>query len=134
MSDANVAVVRRGYEALAGGDVDGFLALLDAGVEWTHPDELPYGGTHRGLPGMQEVLRLWGETYEEMQVIPEEFLDAGDDVVVIGRYVVRPRGGESLTTWFVNVFELRDGRVARFRDFSDKAVRLALASGEAARA
>jgi ketosteroid isomerase-like protein len=82
---------------------------------------------------MQEVLRLWGETFEEMQVIPEEFLDAGD-VVVIGRYVVRPRGGESLTTWFVNVLELRDGRIARFRDFSDKAVRLARASGEAARA
>ena len=74
---------------------------------------------------MQEVLGLWGDTYEEMQVIPEEFLDAGDSVVVVGRYRVRPRGGEDLETWFVNIFDLVGGKVTRFRDFSDKAVRLA---------
>jgi ketosteroid isomerase-like protein len=125
MSSENVAVVRRGYEALARGDVDAFLGLLDPRVEWTHPDGVPYGGTHRGIAGMQEVLRLWGESYEEMRVIPEEFLDAGDAVVVIGRYLVRPRGADELDTWFVNVFELADGKVVRFRDYSDKAVRLA---------
>jgi ketosteroid isomerase-like protein len=134
MTDANVGVVREGYRTLAEGDVEGFMALLDPEVEWTHPDELPYGGTHRGIAGMQEVVRLWGETYELMQVIPEEFLDAGDDVIVIGRYVVRPRNGERLETWFVNVFRVRDGKISRFRDFSDKAARLAARTGEAARA
>jgi ketosteroid isomerase-like protein len=125
MSIENVAVVRRGYEALAGGDFGGFLGLLDPEIEWTHPEGLPYSGTHRGIAGMQEVLRLWGEAYEEMRVVPQEFLDAGDAVVVIGRYIVRLHDGDELSTWFVNVFDLADGRIVRFRDYSDKAVRLA---------
>jgi hypothetical protein len=125
MSAENVAVVQRGYEALASGDIEGVLAVLDPQIEWVHPAGLPYGGTHRGLAGVQEVLGLWGETYEEMQVVPEEFLDAGDSVVVVGRYRVRPRGGEELETWFVNIFDLAGGKVTRFRDYSDKAVRLA---------
>jgi ketosteroid isomerase-like protein len=81
---------------------------------------------------MREVLGLWGETYEEMQVMPEEFLDAGDSVVVVGRYVVRPRGEETLETWFVNIFDLAGGKVTRFRDYSDKAVRLAPVFGATA--
>jgi uncharacterized protein len=125
MSAENVAVVQRGYEALASGDIEGFLAVLDPQIQWVHPAGLPYGGTHQGLAGVQEVLGLWGETYEEMQVIPEETLDAGDSVVVVGRYRVRPRGGEDLETWFVNIFDLAGGKVTRFRDYSDKAVRLA---------
>jgi ketosteroid isomerase-like protein len=125
MSSDNVTVVRRGYEALAAGEFEQFLGLLAPDVEWTHPEGLPYSGTHRGLAGMQDVLRLWGESYEVMQVIPEEFLDAGDAVVVIGRYHVRPHGGDDVETWFVNVFELADGKVRRFRDYSDKALRLA---------
>jgi ketosteroid isomerase-like protein len=133
MSQENVAAVRAGYEALGAGDVEGFLGGLDPDVEWTHPDELPYGGTHRGIPAMREVVRQWGETFEEMRVIPDEFLDAGDDVVVIGRYVVRPRGGDELATWFVNVFRVEGGRITRFRDYSDKAARLA-ALAEGARA
>jgi ketosteroid isomerase-like protein len=132
MSAENVAVVRSGYEALASGDVEGFLATLDAQIEWIHPAGLPYGGIHRGLAGMREVLGLWGETYEEMQVMPEEFLDAGDSVVVVGRYVVRPRGEETLETWFVNIFDLAGGKVTRFRDYSDKAVRLAPVFGATA--
>ena len=44
---------------------------------------------------------------------------------MVGRYRVRPRGGEDLETWFVNIFDLAGGKVTRFRDYSDKAVRLA---------
>jgi ketosteroid isomerase-like protein len=125
MSTQNVTLVREGYAALAGGDLDGFLARLDPGIEWIQSERLPYGGTHRGIDGMLEVLRLWNETYQELQVIPEEFLDAGDVVVVIGRYHVRARTGDEVDTWFVNVFDVADGRITRFRDFSDKALLVA---------
>jgi limonene-1,2-epoxide hydrolase len=51
---------------------------------------------------------------------------------VVGRYVVRPRGEETLETWFVNIFDLAGGKVTRFRDYSDKAVRLAPVFGATA--
>ncbi len=132
MSTENVALVKEGYEALASGDIEGFLARLDTGIEWTQSDLLPYGGTHRGIDGMHEVLRLWGTTYEEMQVVPDEFLDAGDAVVVVGRYHVRLRAGDEIDTWFVNILDVLDGRITRFRDFSDKALLVAPLIGAAA--
>jgi ketosteroid isomerase-like protein len=125
----NVALVGHSYDALARGDIDGFFAVLDPQIEWVHPPQLPYGGTHTGLQGMLEVLSLWREAYEEMQVLPREFLDAGDAIVVIGRYRLRPQGHEDLETWFVHVFDLTDGKITRFRDYSDKGVRLATILG-----
>ena len=116
-----MSVVRRGYEALATGDVEGFLSLLDPQIEWTHPEGLPYSGTHRGMAGMQEVLRLWGATYEEMQVIPEEYLEVGDYVVVLARYHGRGRGsGIEIQQEGAHVFKLRDGKVVRLEIFASR--------------
>ncbi len=92
------------------------------------------GGTQRGLAAVQDVVRQWGEVYVELQVIPDELLDAGTTAVVIGRYRIRLKGGEEMETWFVNVFDVAGGKVTRFRDFSDKAARLAPVFGATAAA
>jgi ketosteroid isomerase-like protein len=81
---------------------------------------------------VQDVVRRWGEVYDELQVIPEELLDAGTTVVVIGRYRTRLKGGEEMETWFVDVLDVAGGKVTRFRNFSDKAARLAPVFGATA--
>ena len=64
------------------------------------------------------------------RVAAEEFIDGGDTVVVIGRYEVRTSGAGELPTWFVHVFDLAGGRIARFLDDTDTAVKLnALVAG-----
>jgi ketosteroid isomerase-like protein len=76
------------------------------------------GGTHRGLAAVQDVVRRWGEVYDELRVI--------------GRYRTRLKGGEEMETWFVDVLDVAGGKVTRFRNFSDKAARLAPVFGATA--
>ena len=124
MSAENVETVRRGYAAFARGDMEAFLALVDPAVEWTEPEELPYGGTHRGHQGLGDLAARWRATYDDMRVEPQEYLDAGDSVVVIGRYRMTAHGGGRFDASFVHVWDLSGGRIARYRDFTDKAAKL----------
>jgi ketosteroid isomerase-like protein len=132
MSTENVTLVRAAHDALAMGDIPGFFGTLSADVDWTHQDGLPCSGTHHGLEAMNDVVRLWMETSEEMRVIPEEFIDGGDTIVVVGRYDVRTKAGAEVATWFVPVFEITEGTISRFPDFTDKALILAAVTAGAA--
>jgi ketosteroid isomerase-like protein len=56
------------------------------------------------------------------QFEPREFIAQGETVVCIGYYKARvPKtGGEMSSTW-VMVFTVRNGRIARFREWTDSA-------------
>ena len=45
---------------------------------------------------------------------PEQFLDSGERVVVIGRFRGRGTGGQSVDTPFAHVWRMRGGKAASF--------------------
>ena len=58
----------------------------------------------------------------EFSATPHEFLDAGTDVVVLGRYRGVAKGtGKQLDVPFAHVWTLRDGKATCFRQFLDTA-------------
>ena len=62
-------------------------------------------------------------THEDFtQFEPREFVAQGDAVVAIGHYrsVTKP-SGKTFDADFVMVFTLKDGKVVRFREFTDSA-------------
>jgi uncharacterized protein len=62
------------------------------------------------------------EWWDEFAADPHDFLDAGEHVVVIGRYRGRAkRTGKPLDVPFVHVWTYRDGKAIRFRQFLDTA-------------
>ena len=119
-----IAIVRRSYEAFARGDLDAVVADMAPEIEWEQAQGLPHGGLYRGL---DEVRRnvfepLDRDWWSEFSAVPGEFLDAGGDVVVLGRYRGTAKGtGRRLDVPFVHVWTLRDGRATRFRQFLDTA-------------
>ena len=53
---------------------------------------------------------------------PEEYVDAGSDVVVLGRYRgIARESGKTLDVPFVHVWTFEDGLAIRFRQFLDTA-------------
>ncbi len=116
--------MRRGYEAFNRSDIDTVLGILDPDIEWHEPEVegLPFAGTHRGHEQVvRNVFQSAVEHWDDFQVVPETYLDA-DDVVVLGRF--RGRGkvsGEPLDAPFAHIWELREGKVARGRDYTDTA-------------
>ena len=80
MSQANVEIVRRAFEAYTRGDIASVLALVDPEVVIVQPLEL--GGTvQHGHAGLLEAFGMW----------PEEWDDYRDEVAPNGR--CRREGG-----------------------------------------
>ena len=78
MSQADIETLRLGYEAMNRGDLDGALRLAHSDIEWKTADRHPLAGTYRGH---DEVRRFFEETrgaFEEVTVLPEEFIQCDD--------------------------------------------------------
>ena len=121
MSQEDVELIRRGYADLNRRDVE---AWLDA----FHPDAEMYdlaGGPEAPARQGHEALREWVETvdgiWEDGRYEPEEFIDAGDFVVVALRVRARRRDIRvPVDVPLFQVFEMRDGRIQRGRAYLDK--------------
>jgi uncharacterized protein len=119
MSDSDVSTVRGAYDAFGRGDVPAIIALLADSVEWHAPEVLPHGGSFRGRDGVGAFFQGIGAKWESLQVQTSEFLDAGGQVVVLGRASGTLRGVGAADYGFVHVFTLADGAVTRFREYVD---------------
>ena len=121
---SNVETTRRSYEAFARGDMDGVVVDMDAEIEWHQAQGLPHGGLYRGLDEVRRAIfdPLDEEWWDEFAADPDDFLDAGDHVVVIGRYRGKAkRTAKELDVPFVHVWTFRNGRATCFRQFLDTA-------------
>jgi ketosteroid isomerase-like protein len=117
---ANADVVREIYGAMGRGAHAEILGALTEDVEWVEPEGTlpPPGGSgiHRGRRDVREgVLEVIPKRWARLAPTVERTIEAGDDVVVIGRYDARALGAADHPTEvaFVHVWTLRDGRVAR---------------------
>jgi ketosteroid isomerase-like protein len=120
----SVDIVRRSYEAFERHDMDAVVADMHPDIEWHQAQGLPHGGLYRGLDEVRRNIfdPLDEDWWNEFSAKPDEFLDAGDDVVVLGRYRgTAKRTGKILDVPFVHVWTLSGGRAVRFRQFLDTA-------------
>ena len=119
---AAVELVKRSYEAFARDDLDGVLADMHPEIEWHQAQGLPHGGFYRGLDEVRRNIfePLDAEWWHEFSADPDEFLDAGDEVVVLGRYRGIAKGtGKRLDVPFVHVWTVEGDKAVRFRQFLD---------------
>jgi uncharacterized protein len=121
---SNVATARRSYEAFERQDLEAVVADMDEEIRWEQAQGLPHGGLYEGLAAVRRHVfePLEAEWWSEFHAVPHEFLDAGDEVVVLGRYTGSAKEtGKVLDVPYVHVWTFRDGRAVRFRQFLDTA-------------
>lgn len=130
MSSDNVEAARRGYEALGQVGVEAFLEeFIDPDFETTTPPEMTVEpSTYRGHEGLRHYFDSFYEVMDEVRFEAEEFIDAGDRVVVPTRLVARGRdSGIEAVQQLVLVWTLRDGKALRVETFATRAEALAAA-------
>ena len=120
MSRENVEVVRRCLAARDRGDYLAAWSLFDSGVEvdlTARPDGRVYYG-----PDAAKAMEDWVSRWEDYRYVPEEVLDAGDEVVVLFRESGRGKdSGVTTELLGATVWTLRGGRVVRMKTYTDRA-------------
>jgi uncharacterized protein len=124
MSQENVEIVRRLWEAAERRDSQAVFALYDPAIIWEsgQAGPLEVGGRYRGHDGVRQFFRQWLESFETYQAQAETFIEAGSRVVVGYRVSGRGTGsGVEVEMHRWNVYAIRDGRVSRVEVFETKA-------------
>lgn len=121
MPRENVEIVRRAYEEFnRTGQFD--WEFLDPDCEFDPSGVLPDVGVFKGTEALRDLLRQWGEAYEDFRIEAERVIDAGNDrVVAFVRDGGHLRGGEEISNQFTHVWDLRNGKAVRWRTYTDRA-------------
>jgi ketosteroid isomerase-like protein len=112
MSRENIEVVRHGFEAWEADDLTGLLEVFDDALVTRRLEPMPDPGNWKGREGMLDMVSEWMDTFGEFTMKGEEFIDAGDHVVV--QVAQEGRGdlsGAPVTGRFWFTFGVRDRKV-----------------------
>jgi ketosteroid isomerase-like protein len=124
MSQENVKAVRAAWQAWECGDMQALFAFYDPSIVWdqTHYGTVEPAGVFHGHDGIRRFFRAWFSPFESYHAHPEEFIDAGDAVVVRVRQGGRGKqsGVEVNMAPYWQVYRLRDGLAVRIEVFSDQ--------------
>jgi ketosteroid isomerase-like protein len=121
-AEADFEVVSAAWDAFSRDDLDAVLALIADDAE-----VVPFGAAMEGKSyhGHEGVLDWWSNdihaNWEFFEVHPEGFQEAGDRLVVFGRWRARGRTSgvvlEMPATWVVRV---RDGKITAWSTHTDR--------------
>jgi len=123
MSEQNVEVVRAAHEALVSQELDRAMEHFTGDVDYRAIEGAPddHGPMH-GKPAVRAWLQDWIDTFDGFWVEQVELIDAGGDMVVEAeRYGGRGKlSGVETESVVWNVFTIRDGKIARGREYATR--------------
>lgn len=122
--DTNIELVKEGYERFWNEEFDAFFELFTEDFEWIVSEGFPYAGQYQGREEVTEgVFSPIQDDWERFDHDLDRLVDGGDTIIAIGEYRCRhDRTGEDVTASMVHVFDIRDGQVTRFQQFTDTAL------------
>lgn len=124
MSQVSVELVRKGWHAFERGDMEAFLATCDPAIAWdqTHYVSGEFAAVYHGHDGIRQFLGEWLAPFDGYYARAEEFIDAGEAVLVRVRQGGRGKHSgatvEAPPYWVVS--RLRDALVVRIEFYRDK--------------
>jgi ketosteroid isomerase-like protein len=117
MSQANVEAVRRMFDSYSRGDYAEAAECLAPDVVYEVGQELPA----LGRAAVRAMWERWDSTWEELETVPEELIDAGDRVLVTVRYSARGRGsGIKYEERLFDVYTFADGKCVHKSEFRER--------------
>lgn len=119
MSQENIEVVREAYADL-GGTGEPRWDRLHEDVE-VYDHDIMDAGKYRGHAGFIAWTEDWSSAWAEFTMEPEDFLDAGDRVVMTFSMKATGRtSGVPIERQDAMVFEVRDGKIVRIDYYNSR--------------
>jgi ketosteroid isomerase-like protein len=120
MSQENVEILKAGFEAYNRGDWDAWLQHMARGFEM---DMSRAVGPVSGILTLDQLRRSqveFAEYWESVRIEPQEFIEAGDLVVVPWAMHGRGRDGIELVARATFVFTIRNGAIERITLYQER--------------
>jgi len=120
----NTQVVQDAYAAFKRGDVASVVAKLAGNVEWYIPGEglYPQAGLYRGPDAVAGFFAKLGASTDFDAFEPREYTAQGDRVIASGYYHGKSKAtGRSFESEWCMAFTIQNGKIVRFREYTDTA-------------
>src|SRR6478609_3993713 len=93
MSQENVELVQHGIDAWNRRDWNGGLVNMSPDIVWRTSGVVPdLKKVYTGHDGVLEFWHNWAESWDTIQIVPEEMRDLGDHVLFVGHFRAGSRG------------------------------------------
>jgi ketosteroid isomerase-like protein len=121
MSEENVEVVRRWFEAWNRRDLATSLALFssEGEIDWSR-SRGPLKGVYRGHGELESFWDEFWTTFESVQIEAHGFTVAGSDVVVPNTSHMRGREGVEVIARSTFVYTVEGGQITLLRMFQER--------------
>jgi len=121
MGSEGVAVIEEFYARFNKGE--DVMGLCDPKIEFYEQEGSPFAGTYRGIDELGQFIGKLMGVFDDMQLVAEQIVDAGEDVLVAARFkaVVRATG-EHIDIPYLELDGVRDGKITYVKPFIDTAL------------
>ncbi len=121
---ANLDLIRATYEGSSEENGRNLLAALAPDAEWTEAEGFPCAGTYVGPAAIiAGVFQRLGTEWVDYRATVHSFMEDGDRVTAFGVYSGTYKAtGKAMRAEFVHLYEVRDGKIARMRQYVDTAM------------
>jgi ketosteroid isomerase-like protein len=132
MSQVEVEIVQKAYEALRRDGYEAILEFIHPDFEAVAPPDLSVEPqTYRGREGVRYWFESFYEAVDEVRLEPDQFIDQGTRVVVPLHLVVRGRdSGIEVAQQLVQVWTIKDGKAIGMEAYPDTESALRALAGE----
>src|ERR1700682_2463994 len=119
MSQENVEVVRSLYEGWLRGEIG--LDRLDPEISMVESETLPGAASAYGIEAGERYMRSFANYWEQIRLEPQEYIDAGNQVVVVARLIGKgKKSGVEVTRTWAYVWTLRGQKALRLVGYADR--------------
>ncbi len=117
----NYEAIKAHYVGSDNKDLAAMMAPITDRTAWTEMAGFPYAGTYVGTVAIIEgVFKRIGDEWEGYTFTLERLIDGGSTILGIGTYSgTYKRTGKPMKARVVHVWDVEDGKVLRFEQFTD---------------
>ncbi len=120
---SNCTTIQAAYAAFANNDPSVLFGAMSPDIQWYEAegnplaDRNPYAGAQAIGEGVFGRLLA---AIDNFTVVPDRYVDGGDDVIVLGRYGgTMKHSGSTLDAEFCHVYQFKGGQIVTMHQYTD---------------
>ena len=118
---SNIDTAKAAHQAFRTGDLAALKDSMASDVVWWSSEETEPGGERHGVDEVMQMFMALPEHWKRFEVEANKFIDAGDNVVVLGTSRIENDRGSDVVRWAQVLTFNAEGKVAEAEMHSDTA-------------